>query len=220
MFNAEEIVRLNNNWIVLVFIIMLLILVILKRSFGKRLSRTYSMLLTKSYVQIYYNKDKGKYFATFSFLFFIVQTLAVSLLIYLLIPHLILKNSVSNLNLYLLISGIVAAYFILRYFMGFLLATLFQLKELFFKLSFERSNYLSNIVLWLLPLLLLSTYVVFLKFTMIKLTAIFFIIMLVFRYVLLLMNNKNLILNNLFYFILYICTLEIAPLILILKLTI
>ena len=81
-------------------------------------------------------------------------------------------------------------------------------------------NYLSNLMLWSLPLILLSFYLQFFKSATLKITILFFIIMLVFRYVLLLINNKKLILNNLFYFILYICTLEIAPLILILKLTI
>jgi hypothetical protein len=153
-------------------------------------------------------------------LLFIVQILTISLLAYLLTTSLYIKNASANRNLYLLFSGIIATYFILRFLIGLLLATIFELKELFFKLSFEKSNYLSNVILWSLPLILLSSYMVIFKFIMIKITVTFFIILLVFRYGLILINNKKLILNNLFYFILYICTLEIAPLILILKLTI
>ncbi|WP_413468706.1 DUF4271 domain-containing protein [Lutibacter sp.] len=220
MFTAEEIVRLNNNWIALVFIVILLVLVVVNFFFGKRLYRTNRMLLTKSYVQTYLNKDKGKFFAVFSSLLFAVQILTISLLFYLIFTHFSIKKEVSSLNLYLFILGIIAVYFILRYLIGFFLANLFQLKELFLKLSFEKSNYLSNIILWILPLLLLSSYAKYFQLTMIKITLVFFVIMLIFRYVLLLVNNKKVILNNLFYFILYICTLEIAPLILILKLTI
>lgn len=220
MFTAEEIVRLNNNWIALVFIVILMVLVVVNFFFGKRLYRTNRMLLTKSYVQTYLNKDKGKFFAVFSLLLFVVQILSISLLFYFILTHFNIKNGVSSFDLYLFILGIIAIYFILRYLMGYFLANLFQLKELFLKLSFEKSNYLSNIILWILPLLLLSFYTKYFQVTIFKITLVFFVIMLIFRYVLLLVNNKKIILNNLFYFILYICTLEIAPLILILKLTI
>ncbi len=220
MFNVEEIVRVNNNWITIVFIAVLTILVVLNIFFGKRLLRTNSMLLNKSYVQIYYNKDKGKFFALVPFLFFIVQIFAISLLLYLFMFLLNTKNTLLNFNGYLLILGIVSGYLVLRYLTGFLLATLFELKTQFYKLLFEKTNYLSNVILWVLPILLLSSYITFFKFTMVKITLSFFIILLIFRYVLILINNKKLILNNLFYFILYICALEIAPLILIIKLTI
>ena len=220
MFTSEEIVRLNNDWIAIIFMAIFFVLAVLNVFFGKRLVRTSRMLLTKSYVQTYYNKDKNKFFATFSSLLFVVQILTISLLSYLFITQFNLKEGFSNFNLFALILGITAVYFVLRYLIGLLLANLFQLKDLFLRLSFEKSNYLSNIILWCLPLLLLSFYLKIFKVNMIKITVLFFVIMLVFRYVLLLINNKKLILNNLFYFILYICTLEIAPLILILKLTI
>jgi len=220
MFNSEEIVSFNNNWVALVFIIILLILVGLNSFYGKRLARTNRMLLTKSYIQTYYNKDKIKFFNTFSSLLFIVQILSISLLLYLFILAFNSKLIGVNIVFFLNIVSIITAYFVLRYLVGFLLSNLFDLKDLFFKLSFEKSNYLYNVILWVLPMILLSTYAVVYKLTIVKLTVIFSLILLVFRYVLVLLNNKKVILNNLFYFILYLCTLEIAPLIIILKLTI
>ena len=53
-----------------------------------------------------------------------------------------------------------------------------------------------------------------------KITIFVFLFLLIIRYSLLLINNKKLIFNNLFYFILYLCALEIVPLVIILKLTI
>jgi hypothetical protein len=215
MFNAEEIIQTNNNWITYVFIMVLIILAVLNTFFGKRLSRTNQMLLNKSFLQIYYNKEKGKLLTKNSFLFFTIQVLSISLLLYLFFSTFSVKKF--NFNTYLMLFAFVCSYFILRFLIGYFLAELFEIKNLFFKILFEKVNYLSNVILWILPLLLLSSYITFSKVMVIKLTFLFFITLLISRYFMILNNNKKLILNNLFYFILYICALEIAPLILIVK---
>jgi len=220
MFTVEEVAHLNNNWIAIVFVVILLILAVLNIFFGARLYRTNQMLLSKSYVLIYFNKEKGKIFSGFQLLMFVVQILTISLFLYLAGMYLNIKKVPSGFDTYLIIIEVVGGYQVLRYLLGYLLAILFKLKNQFFKISFDKLSYLNTIVLWTLPLLLLSSYIVNFKLYMIKITVLFFVIMLFFRYILVLINNKSIILNNLFYFILYLCALEIAPLILILKLTI
>ena len=131
MFTSDEIVRLNNSWIAIIFIAILIILVVLHIFFGKRLARTNKMLLSKSYVQTYYNKDKNKFFTPFSWLLFIVQILTISLLAYAFIVQFGFKKEVTNIKLYLLILEITGFYFLIRYVVGFLLANLFDIKELF-----------------------------------------------------------------------------------------
>ncbi|NQV78269.1 MAG: DUF4271 domain-containing protein, partial [Lutibacter sp.] len=66
----------------------------------------------------------------------------------------------------------------------------------------------------------LSVYLSEYKGLLFEITFLVFLLVLILRYVLILLNNKKLIFNNLFYFILYLCALEIAPLIIVLKLTI
>jgi hypothetical protein len=77
-----------------------------------------------------------------------------------------------------------------------------EMSWILFEINYERCDQLQN------------------KELFFKITFLVFVILLVLRYSLVLVNNKKLITNNLFYFMLYLCALEIAPLAIILKLTI
>ena len=85
---------------------------------------------------------------------------------------------------------------------------------------FEKINYLNTVILWILPFLIFSNYTENYKELFLNITAVLVLAFLVLRYLLLILNNKKLILSGFFYFILYLCALEIAPLIIFLKLTI
>ena len=87
------------------------------------------------------------------------------------------------------------------------------------KMVFDKLNYFNNVILWIIPMVLIYSYVNSYKIFFFNILFLISIALLVVRYGLLLANNKNLIFNNIFYFILYLCALEIAPFVIIFKLT-
>jgi len=149
-----------------------------------------------------------------------VQLLALALIFYFANNLWQFSAKLNALNGYLLLVAGVVLYFCFRYLIGLFLAEIFNIKNKFNRIIYDKVSYFNNLILWILPFLILSVYANIYKELSFKITFFVLIILLILRYILVLANNKKLIVNNLFYFILYICALEIAPLAIILKLTI
>ena len=220
MIDAEKITILNNDWITFIFLVILIILTIENFLFENRLLNTSSFFLKKKKMLFYFNKEKNIFLNLFQILFFIVQLLTISLILYFLNPFLGLKIGFTGFKLYIVVCIGVSLYFTFRLLTGIFLAFIFNIKPIHQKFSFEKISYFNNLILWILPLLILSSYAKQFDDLIFKITIFVFLFLLIIRYSLLLINNKKLIFNNLFYFILYLCALEIVPLVIILKLTI
>ena len=209
-----------KDWITFIFLVILIILTIENFLFENRLLNTSSFFLKKKKMLFYFNKEKNIFLNLFQILFFIVQLLTISLILYFLNPFLGLKIGFTGFKLYIVVCIGVSLYFTFRLLTGIFLAFIFNIKPIHQKFSFEKISYFNNLILWILPLLILSSYAKQFDDLIFKITIFVFLFLLIIRYSLLLINNKKLIFNNLFYFILYLCALEIVPLVIILKLTI
>ena len=220
MFEATEIINENKDWITFVFLIILLILTIAKVFFNDRLLHLSTLFISKKYFLTYFNKEKDNVLSVFQILLFIVQLLVVSMFLYYANIYFQQKNDFFGLNNYMLIVAGVCIYLGLRFLAGLLLAHILDFKNGHKKLVFEKMNYLNSLILWMIPFLILCVYATKFKFFFFVITFSLFVLLIVIRYVLFLSNNKKLVFNDLFYFILYLCTLEIAPLIIFFKLTI
>ncbi|MDO9037886.1 MAG: DUF4271 domain-containing protein [Lutibacter sp.] len=220
MFEAKEIIHQNHHWVSLVFLAILIFLTWAKVLYKDRLLHTASLFFANKYLFIYFNKEKNDIITLFQFLLFIVQLLALALLLYFANNLWQFSDRLNALNGYLLLVAGVGLYFCFRYLIGLFLAEIFNIKNKYSRIVYDKVSYFNNLILWVLPLIMLSAYANIYKEIFFKITFFVLVILLILRYVLVLVNNKKLIVNNLFYFILYICALEIAPLAIILKLTI
>lgn len=220
MFEANEILTQNNDWITFVFFTIFTILVIIKRSFNERLGYTSILFFSKKYFVTYFNKEQRNIFNWYQFLFVIIQILVISLLFYEISDY--VKPTYTSLNFHLFLTIVVGVgfYFVFRFLIGLFLAAIFDLKEIHKKVLYEKINYLNALCLSVLPFLLFFYYTDNYDIIFSKIILIIFSVLLVIRYILVANNNKKLIFSNLLYFILYLCALEIAPLVIILKLTI
>jgi len=219
MFEATKIIHQNNDWITFVLLFVLVVLSLLRVIFKDRLSYVNKVFISKKYFLTYFNKGKRNFLNGFHVSLFIVQLLVLSLLIYLANRQFQLQLIPINFRGYILIIFCVSLYFILHYLIGLLLAFLFNFKINYSKIVYHKNSYFNNLILWLLPFIILTVYINNYQGLVLNITLLLFGLLLLLRYSLILINNKKLIFNNLFYFILYLCALEIAPLIIILKLT-
>jgi len=220
MFEAKEIIHQNHHWVSLVFLAILIFLTWAKVLYKDRLLHTASLFFANKYLFIYFNKEKNDVINLFQFLLFMVQLLVLALLIYFANNLWQFSDKLNALNGYLLLVAGVGLYFCLRYLIGLFLSEILNIKSKYNRIVYDKISYFNNLILWILPFLLLSVYANIYKEFFFKITFFVLVILLILRYGLVLANNKKLIVNNLFYFILYICALEIAPLAIILKLTI
>ena len=220
MFEAKEIIGHNNDWITVVLLFIFFVLTIVRILFKERLYHESTFFISKKYLSIHFNKEKGKLLNVYQTVLFIVQILVVSLLVYFGLRLFNIKTFPNEFTDYTVVLLAVGLYFIIHSLLSFLLALLFNFRNEYVKIVYTKTSYFNNLILWILPFLVLSVYgnehaKLFQEITFSLLTF-----LLILRYGLTLLNNKKFIFNNLFYFILYLCGLEIAPLLIVLKLTI
>ncbi len=205
-----------NNWVILVLTFMLFLLFVIKKYFNQRFSNQLRLItqniwfpnLNKSYTLIinFYN---------ILFLLIICFSLAFILLIYIdNYTSFVVENS---FYLFLKISFYLGLFFIFKQLLNLLFSVVFNLNLLMHKLVYIKISYLNFLGLFVfiwLPFVLFSNGINLFLF---KIAGIITLLLAVYFYYLILKNNLKVISKHFFYFILYLCTLEIAPIILLYK---
>lgn len=211
---------LNNDWITLVFLIIFLLLVVAKLIYKERLFELFTLFFSKKYF-LKYSKETPLIFNGFNALLFVMLNIILSLIILVFTlqykPELI-ENQ--GFYFFLKINIGVTLFFFFRFLLGFLLGLLFSVKQQQLSLSFAKISYLFNSMLFILPFLLFTFFIKKHNFLVFQFTILLFTTLLIIRYIFVFRTNKNLLYKQWSNFFLYLCALEIAPLLLILKIVI
>jgi len=211
ILQATERVLHSKDWITLV------LFVIIKYHYSERLSRLFSLFISRNYLVIY-AKHSPLLLNSFHLFFAVIQLFIFSLTIFVGIKT---NNSIAiefEFSFFLNILTGVFIFTVLRYFIGKLLAILFDLEKQHESLTYLKMSYLSNFCLLIFPLLVCVLYLFYNSTIAAIIIATIAVTILILYYTLIIKNNQKLIYNNFFYFILYLCALEIAPLIFLYKL--
>ena len=197
---------LSNNWISLIFVFSILLLFFLKLFTTAKLKGYVTSLFNKGFVEI----EAEENYLTLSFFhvgFSLFTFLMLSVTTFFLISQ-FNNSSALLLEDYLVSTSYLFSYVVLRFIVVFALFSVFQFKS---KLSFfmtSKRGYLYSISIGLLFLNVFYFY----TFQYQDLLFTGFVALFSLRFSLILINNKNLIIKELFYFILYLCAFELAPL--------
>jgi len=197
---------LSNNWITLIFVFSILLLFFLKLFTTAKLKGYVTSLFNKGFVEI----EAEENYWTLSFFhtgFSLFTFLMLSVTTFFLTSQ-FNNSSALLLEDYLVSTSYLFSYIVLRFIVVFVLFSVFQFKS---KLSFfmtSKRGYLYSISIGLLFLNIFYFY----TFQYQDLLFTGFVALFSLRFSLILINNKNLIIKELFYFILYLCAFELAPL--------
>lgn len=207
-------VDFSNNWTTLVFLLCLLLLVVLKTINPQKLFEYSRAFILKGFIADK-AQERAAFFSVFNLSFYLFSILIYALLLTYLTPILSSDTHI-DFKLYLKITFLVFVYFSAFKIVDFLLCNLFEIRPHLSVLMAAKSGYTYNISLLLFPLLAFAVY----SFLHVYVLLIALILFFTLSFVLMIVNNKNLIVSKLFYFILYLCALEIAPLLIIYKITV
>lgn len=217
MFEGLDRVSATGDWVTVFLVAELLLLSILQYNFKERFYKLFSLVYSEKYYTDYI-KTRPLIFNWFNVLFFIIININISLLIFFAFQVFDSGLATFDLQFFLKIVILSIAYFSIRYVIGSFLGNLFNLSERHSYFTFLKISNLSLIVVLMLPLLILCCYSVgSLHKFWITLTLVASVALALFRYFVLIKNEK-LDFNNLFYLFLYLCALELAPFIVIYKL--
>lgn len=211
----QAIERLNNShdWITLVFVFLLVLLFVLKNINPMELKGYAKAYFLKGFVEEK-TTEKASFFTVFNLLLFLFFTVVVSFFLLSVLPIFRVQYSLS-FSLFAQVFLLVIAYFSLLLFFEYLLVKLLDIQSSVRYFILGKLSYLYTAALWLFPVLVMDYY----SFSNPYLSAGIFTILIFINCWLIFTNNKNLILNKLFYFILYLCALKITPLLVLFKLT-
>lgn len=207
---AVERVFLGNNWVTLVLIFAFVLLFVMKVFKPNRLYG-YSIAF---FVKGFFEKraeEKPEVLSLFYSLLFTFSTIVISLFVVFVVEEFTNKNL--RFYNFCFIVLFITSLLVLRFIIDLFITNILNLKEIIRYFLFSKVGYLYSLCLLLSPILVIYLYGFKNTYFLIGSFTILFSI----RSLLLVNNNKKLILNNLFYFILYLCTLEIAPLFILYK---
>jgi hypothetical protein len=158
-------------------------------------------------------EDISTFFNLFQSVIFIFSMLVLSLLLYK-VSLFYSVFEVFGFYTYFKIFGGVFSYFSIKWVLEFSLSLLFKINNQVKFFLVSKSIYLYSVTFFLLLPLVLSHYSQLKTIFLIYFSISIFLI----RFIVHLFSNKKLVFNKLFYFILYLCALEIAPLFILFKL--
>ena len=211
---AIERIEISNNWVTIVYLICLFLLVVLKTQNHQKIFEYSRAFFLKGFIEKKV-EERTSFFNGFNMVLFVFSVLVFSLFFFY-ISEWIIPEIENSFQVYLKVSALVFGYLTVFIILDFTLCHLLEIKPRLAHFIAAKLVYLYTIALLLFPFLILKTFSFLNVYVLLSAFSLFFII----SFVLTFINNKNLIINKLFYFILYLCALEIAPLLIIYKITV
>lgn len=215
MFESVEREIISKDWLTLLFLVSFCLLVLIRFVFRKQFSLFLVFLFSNKYENQFISKQDDV-INWFSSLLFIVQIISFTIFIYIAIiffhPTLLTAPF-----LFVKIITFTTFFIIIKYILEKIVAVILDLESYVNTYNFYKLSTRNLFGIILIPINLLLVYYtngnkiiffsVILTFLLYNLIGLFF----------LLKNYQKLIISKLFYFILYLCALEIAPYLVIYK---
>lgn len=198
----------NKDWVTLLFLLAVVLVVITKNVFENRYADFLNLIFSDKYLKIY--KDKSNLMTWFTAFLFVVQLISLAFFIQLVLSYLG-YTSKTNIISYIQIFTALSFFILAKFLIEKILATTFNIEALIEQFNLFKISYRTYFGLFLLPVNIVLFYTNFLNYYVIYALVVILLIINTVTYILSLKNYQKLLIGNLFYFILYICTLEIAP---------
>jgi hypothetical protein len=198
----------NSDWVTIVFIMAMGIIALTKSIHENRFEDFTKLIFSDKYTRIY--RDSSNLMSMFSISLFFVQIISFSFFIQILLSN-FGYSSKTDWILFIQIFTFVIYFILSKFLIEKIIGTAFKIEELVEQFNLQKVTYRTYVGLLLLPIdIILYYYDSILK--NIPLLVLYSIVALnVLLYTFSLKNYRKEIFSKLFYFILYLCTLEIAP---------
>ncbi len=198
----------NKDWITLLFVLCLILIVITKSTFENKFSDFKNLFFSERYVKMY--KDNTHLMTFFTFLLFIVQVLSFAFFIHYILYYFEFIQKTDWIAFVQIFTGL--TFLILsKYLIEKIVATSFDIEDISEQYNMFKVSYRNYIALLLLPITIILNYNS--KPELVVLHVIIGIVLFS-NFIVFIKSIKifqKIIIGKLFYFILYLCTLEIAP---------
>jgi hypothetical protein len=202
----------NIDWITLILCCSITTMVLAKIFYYGRFVNFIILPFNNKYIFLYNKKDKLSHW--FTIFLSIFQVLNFALFVYFLDSIFNFSQHTQTPFTYIIILGFLIAFFLSKLILHLCNAFIFNIQAAVIEFLFKKISYFnySSFVMFVANILL--TYIVKDSKIVIYVSLLLIITINTLGWVTAIRNHQKLITNNFFYFILYLCALEIAPLVL------
>lgn len=198
----------NKDWATILFVFSFVLITITKSTNENRFSDFMNLIFSDKYSKVY--RNSGHLISGFTLSLFFVQAISFAFFIQLAL-HIFGFASKTDYILYIQILTFVIFFILSKYLIEKIIATAFNIEEFVEQFNLQKVTYRTYIGLLILPFNIILFYHESIS-TIIPQTIIaILLVSKILTYLLSIKNYQKLIFSKLFYFILYLCTLEIAP---------
>ena len=198
----------NNDWATILFLLCVGIIAVNKTISSVRFNEFIRLAYSDKYTKIY--RDSSNLMSGFTVSMFVLQLFSFSFFT-LLVLHQFEKTEKTNFIVFIQIFTFLTVFILSKFLIEKIIATAFKIEEFSEQFNLLKVNYRAYFGFILLPVNIILFYNSFDSnlFFWILLIALFVINTT--TYLVALKLYQNLLMRKIFYFILYLCTLEIAP---------
>ena len=198
----------SKDWATVLFVLSFAIIAVTKSVFENRFADFANLIYSNKYIKVY--KDSTNLKSTFTLSLFLVQVISLAFFIQITLSY-FGHASKTDWLLYIQIVTLLVFFILSKYLIEKIIATSFNIEEFMEQFNLQKVTYRTYIGLFILPFnIILFYYDSISKNIPLLIIAIILIINML-TYLISIKNYQNLIFSKLFYFILYLCALEIAP---------
>lgn len=198
----------NKDWATILFVLAFGIIAVTKSIYGNRFSEFINLIFSDKYSKVY--RDSSQLKSSFTISLFFVQVISFAFFIQISLS-IFGYASKTDWILYIQIITFLIFFILSKFLVEKIIATTFNIEEFVEQFNLQKITYRTYIGIIILPINILLFYYNTVSQS-IPITIIAIIVALsILTYSLSIKKYQSLIFSKLFYFILYLCTLEIAP---------
>lgn len=199
----------NKDWATLIFVITLALIVLAKTAFESRFNDFLRLIVSDKYNKIY--RESSHLMSGFNVLLFTVNLVSLSFFIQMILVHFFKYPDKTDWILYVRIFTLLSVFILSKFIVEKIIAATFGIEEIIEQFNLQKVNFRTYAGLLLLPVSIMLFYGDYASKSLLLIIIVTLLIINLLTYLISLKNYQNLIFGKLFYFILYLCALEIAP---------
>ena len=198
----------NKDWATFLFVLSFIVIATTKSAFENRFADFAKLIYSDKYVTIY--KDSSNLKSGFTISLFFVQTISFAFFIHLSLSFFGYASK-SDWILYIQIITLLIFFILSKYLIEKIIATAFNIEEFIEQFNLQKVTFRTYIGLLLLPINIILFYYDNISRNILIFILCIILIVNILTYLVSIKNHQSIIFSKLFYFILYLCALEIAP---------
>lgn len=208
-FTLHERITGAHDWATYFFVLCFAIIAINRTVFEVRFAEFTKLAWSDKYIKIY--KDSSNLQSWFTISFFIVQVISYAFFLQFILVYSYGPEQQGGFLKFIRLLTLISSFALAKYLVEKIIATAFDIEEFNEQFNLHKVNYRAYIGMLLLPVNMVLFYNLAPKAFILYIILAFIAAGSILSYLISLRIYQKLILSKLFYFILYLCALEIAP---------